>query len=99
MMLNTARELVTRGYEVDLLCDARRAKLSAPDGVDLKPLASYPGFIGRIMAWRADPEALSVMARPVLFCLIAPEPLLVVHSASHCRPRDVQADLRSARAG
>jgi glycosyltransferase involved in cell wall biosynthesis len=74
-MLNTARELVTRGFEVDLLCDARRATSPAPDGVDLKPLASYPGFIGRIMAWRADPEALRVLARPVLFCLIAPEPL------------------------
>jgi glycosyltransferase involved in cell wall biosynthesis len=75
MMLNTARELVTRGFEVDLLCDASRAKLPAPDGVDLKPLARYPRFIGRIMAWRADPEALSVLARPVLFCLVAPEPL------------------------
>jgi len=80
LMMNMAQELAGRGFDVDLVCRARRAKGLAPHGINVKTLADYPRLIGRILAWRADPAGRSVLARPVLFSFIAPEPLRILAS-------------------
>ncbi|HTO83719.1 MAG TPA: glycosyltransferase [Methylomirabilota bacterium] len=80
VMLNIARGLAARDFDVTLLYRARRKEPPPPAGTKAKVLAGYPRFIGRIMAWRADPSAFPVLARPVLFSLIAPEPLRLLPS-------------------
>jgi len=80
MMLNTARELVARGYRVDLLMNARRAKGAAPDGLTARPLSLRPRVCGRILSLRAAPEDFDVLARPVLFGLVAAEQLRLLPS-------------------
>jgi len=80
LMMNMARELAARGLAVDLVCRARRAKGQAPAGINVQTLADYPRVVGRILAWRADRTSRSVLARPVLFSLIAPEPLRILAS-------------------
>src|SRR5262249_61789822 len=80
VMLNIARGLAARDFDVTLLHRARRREPLPPAGTKAQVLTGYPRFIGRIMAWRADPSGFSVLARPVLFSLIAPEPLRLLLS-------------------
>jgi len=75
MMLNTARELTRRGYRVDLLSRRIPSDATAPEGVSLHKLKSTPALFGRVMAYRASPGDFDVLARPVLFSPLAPEPL------------------------
>jgi len=75
MSLHVARELSSRGWQVDLVSRRGGDRSGIPEGVRVIVLEGKPGLLGRREAWRADPEGVATMLRPVLGCLIAPEPL------------------------
>src|SRR5262249_57762521 len=75
MMRTMARDLAAGDFDVDLLYRGRRQAMAAAEGIRAVRLGGYPPFIGRIMAWRADPASLPVLARPVLLSLFPPDPL------------------------
>lgn len=75
MMRNLADELARRGHRVDLLIPRTEPSEPLPAGMRVKVLPRRPRGCGRLLALRADPQGLSVLARPVLLPLVAAEAL------------------------
>ena len=91
MSLHVARELTARGWQVDLVSRKDGDRSGLPDGVRPVVLSPRISLAGRWAAFRADPGGLAALYRPVLGCLIAPEPLRYLPSLAEylgrVRPR------------
>lgn len=76
-IVNLARGFVDRGHRVDLVLTKPHGPLRSevPEGVRVVKLPALPRGVGRWLAAAAQPEALSELARPVLFPL-KPSPML-----------------------
>jgi len=73
MTRNLACEIAARGYRVDLLIRRAGPVEPLPAGVRVEVLPRRPRSFGRLLALRADPQGLGVLARPVLLPLVASE--------------------------
>ena len=71
MMRHTADELLSRGFEVDLLTPRRGRLPENKAGLRVHRLRSVPPPIGRLAALSADPEGWRAMLRPILLAPIA----------------------------
>lgn len=76
-IVNLARSFSERGHRVDLVLTNPRGPLlgDVPEGVRIVKLPAGPRSLGRWLAARSDPEALAVLARPVLLAA-KPSPIL-----------------------
>jgi Glycosyltransferase Family 4 len=100
MTLALGRELVARGYCVDLVvCDtagplARRL----PDGIRLFGLERSNSVTTRLVALRSDPGGLGDLLRPVLLAPVLPAKMLYTAGlASYLRQRKPQGLIAATR--
>ncbi|MEM8949233.1 MAG: glycosyltransferase [Pseudomonadota bacterium] len=75
MMRHTADELLSRGFDVDLLTPRRGHLAEEKQGLRVHHLRRLPRSVGRFMALRSDPGGFHAMLRPVLLAPLAAQPL------------------------
>ena len=75
MMRHTAGELLSRGFDVDLLTPRRGRLAEERSGLRVHHLRCLPPPIGRLAALSADPRGWRDMLRPVLLAPIAAQQL------------------------
>ena len=75
MMRHTADELLSRGFEVDLLTPRKGRLPKDKLGLRVHRLYRVPPPLGRLAALAADPGGWRAMLRPVLLAPLAAQPL------------------------
>src|SRR5262245_60301400 len=80
-ILHLARAFADRGHSVDLVLYKAQGDFvdSVPSGIKVVALETAPRWMGRLLAFRAEPEHLMHLALPVLLPLKS-------HGALRCLP-------------